>query len=462
LRVRSAARRLAVALVGLALLLGADLAPAAPGHLLTGAAAQEPTATPAVAQEPTATPVAAQEPINTSAVAQGPTTPTGAPESTATPGAAQGPGASPAAQPPATSPSVAQEPTAVAGLAVAPLPLLTARPAGDGMQYSLTLALPPDRGLDEVRVELTLPAGSAVVEALEARPALLWLGADNGRATWRAAAPPNSYVGPFSVTVRGGRAGAVEARVTWSGPPAGEVRARLAAQLTPVGPAAPLAVSVQGSSVLETLGDSGVLAAVPDGAAGTPATWSVRVVGGEADPPASVEPGGWWAAVVEAVGPSLLAAPVVLLVPARQPVAPGAEARLYRQTDAGWQEVAARGVVAPDGLQIAIPVDVPGLYAAALPGYYRLQPAATDGSSAVRLAVPRAASQRCDAFRSCLLAGEPTAASACTVDQNLCVEQDAGPPLVTRVCTPQEAAHTCASQTAASPATVSGIAPRQR
>jgi hypothetical protein len=355
--------------------------------------------------------------------------------------------------------SAAQEPTAPPATANAPLPLLTARPIGDRWQYSFTLAVPAGRSLDEVRVELTLPEGSTVVEALEARPALLWLGAENGRAAWRAAAPPNSYVGPFSVAVRGGPVEAVEARVAWNGPPAGEVRAQLVAELAPVGPAAPLAIVAQGSAALETVGDSGVLAAVPSGVADAPATWAVRVAGSEADPPASVDAGSWWAAAVEATGPTLLAQPVVLLVPARQPLAPGAEVRVYRETDPSWQQAAARGVVAPDGLQVAIPVDAPGLYAAAVPGFYRLQPAPVAGS-AVGLAVPRAGGQRCDAFGSCLLASEATAVTVCTVDRGLCVEQDAGPPLVTRVCRPQETPRACATQTATTPGTVSRVPPR--
>jgi len=355
--------------------------------------------------------------------------------------------------------SAGQEPAAPSATVTAPLPLLTARPIGDRWQYSLTLAVPAERRLDEVRVELTLPVGSEVVEALEARPDLLWLGAENGRVAWRAAAPANSYVGPFSVTVRGGQVWAAEARVAWNGPPGGEVRASLVAELAPVGPAAPLAIAAQGSAALESVGDSGVLAAVPSGAADAPATWAVRVVGSEADPPPSVEAGSWWAAAVEAMGPSLLAVPVVLLVPARQPLAPGAEVRVYRESDRGWEQTAARGVVAPDGLQVAIPVDVPGLYAAAVPGFYRLQPAPIDGSAVVRLAVPRAGGQRCDAFGSCLLAGEATAANVCTVDRGLCVEQDAGPPLVTRVCTLQETPRACAAQTATTLGTVSRAGP---
>src|SRR5207237_10398000 len=119
----------------------------------------------------------------------------------------------------------------------------------------------------------------------------------------------------------------------------------------------------------------------------------------------------------EAAGRSLLSARLVLLLPARQPVPPGVEVRLFRETDSGWREMAARGVVAPDGLQVAVPIDVPGLYAAAVAGLYRLQPAALDPGTAVRLAVPRAASQRCDAFGACVLASDPNAASTCTVDR---------------------------------------------
>jgi hypothetical protein len=364
----------------------------------------------------------------------------------------------PLAQP--SSVAAAQDGPSIAASSAASLPMLTARPRGDGWQYSLTVAVPPERTLGELHVELTLPAGSELVEALEAPPELEWLGVEDGRARWRTSAAANSYVGPFAVTVRGGRGSAAEARVAGSGAPAGEARARLAAELAPAGPPAPLAISEQGSATLERLGDSGVLAAIPTGASETPTTWSVRTVGAAGDPPPGVAPGAWWVAMVEAAGPSLLATPLVLLLPARQPVPPGVEVRLFRETDNGWRETAARGVVAPDGLQVAVPIEVPGLYAAAVAGLYRLQPAPLDPGPAVRLAVPRVASQRCDAFGACVRASDPNAASTCTVDRGLCIEQDVGPPLVTRVCTPQEAPRTCASQTATLPGVVGHVAGR--
>src|SRR4051812_10922059 len=290
--------------------------------------------------------------------------------------------AGPVAQPPPAA-AAPDDPTPLPSSA-APLPMLTARPRGDGWQYSLTVAVPPERALGELRVELTLAAGSELVEALEARPELEWFGVEDGRARWRTSAAANSYVGPFAVTVRGGRGSTAEARVAWSGAPVGEARTRLAAELAPAGPPAPLAISEQGSATLERLGDSGVLAAIPTGASETPTTWSVRTLGAAGDPPLGVAPGAWWVAMVEAVGPSLLATPLVLLLPARQPVPPGVEVRLFRETGTGWRETAARGVVAPDGLQVAVPIDVPGLYAAAVAGLFRPPPPPPHPRPAVR------------------------------------------------------------------------------
>ena len=124
-----------------------------------------------------------------------------------------------AAGPVAQSPRAAaapDDPTPLAS-AAGPLPMLTARPRGDGWQYTLTLAVPPERALGDLRVELTLPAGSELVEALEARPELEWLGIEAGRA--RLADERRGEQLCRSVRRHGARRtqSPAEARVAWSG-----------------------------------------------------------------------------------------------------------------------------------------------------------------------------------------------------------------------------------------------------
>jgi len=264
-----------------------------------------------------------------------------------------------------------QEPSS-APAATEPVLLLTARRADNAWEYSLTIAVPPDRALGELHVALALPPGSELVDALEAWPEVQFVGVEAGQAIWTASAPANSFVGPFSASVQGAADAATEARVTWAGPPAGESRVAVSREDRAGGREATLALTPEGSLDLLVLGDTGIRAAVPPGTVNSPSAWTARLAGPEANPPDGVAPGTWWCAAVELSGPDSLLAPIVLLLPTRQPLTPGVEITIFKRAGgAQWQETTERGVATPDGLFVAVPIREPGVYAAGSAARFR-------------------------------------------------------------------------------------------
>jgi hypothetical protein len=106
----------------------------------------------------------------------------------------------------------------------------------------------------------------------------------------------------------------------------------------------------------------------------SPTTWTAKLAPRETNPPEAVAPDTWWCSAVELVGAGSLAAPIVLLLPTRQPLTPGVEIHLYRQVDLEWEELAQRGVSTPDGLFVAVPISAPGVYAAGSPARFQQVP----------------------------------------------------------------------------------------
>jgi hypothetical protein len=206
----------------------------------------------------------------------------------------------------------------------------------DRVRYSVTITKPDGLALQDVRVEVGLPADADLVEALETPGRTQFLGRQGARLAW--AAPrfgPQEPVDAFTLVLRQAARAPLDARVRWTG----ERPTDLALSVQPVATPATrasggLMIGADNQGTLVPVGESGVEAKVTPGSVPLGTTLQVERLGPDANPPQESAP-LWWCAVV-AVDGLPPGDGVDLQVPARQPMPPGAEVSLMVKAGEGW------------------------------------------------------------------------------------------------------------------------------
>jgi hypothetical protein len=208
--------------------------------------------------------------------------------------------------------------------------------------------------LRDVRVDVGLPAEVAVLEALETPGWTQFLGRQGARLAW--AAPrfgPQEPVDAFTLVLRQPASAPLDVRVRWAGErPADIALSVQPAAIPATGASGGLVVGADNQGTLVPVGESGVGAKVTPGSVPLGTALHVERLGADADPPPESAP-LWWCAVVAVDGLPPWDA-VDLVVPARQPMPPEADASLMVKQGEGWTEATAqKATVTEDGQYIA-------------------------------------------------------------------------------------------------------------
>ena len=238
-----------------------------------------------------------------------------------------------------------------AAAAVQPSSTIAAHLSGlrtaDGGRYALTFSQPPEEALPGLRARVRLPAGSDLVQALETPGRTQLVRAGDGLLEWSAGdVLPGETPPAFVFVLASQAADEVSAELLWDG---GEAIAGVTASTVEITAGEGQADLIAGRFV--PAGDTGVLVAPVDGASAG-STITVRRLGPEANPPDGTG-ALWWCALVEVEG-APEGALVNLLLPARQPLPPNSEIRLFARTTDGWQVQEQIGRVTADGQFIAV------------------------------------------------------------------------------------------------------------
>jgi hypothetical protein len=238
--------------------------------------------------------------------------------------------------------------------------LLSAVRLPDRVRYAVVLARPLEAGLGNLRVEVTLPPGAALVETLQTPGRAVFLGEEGGRLAW--AAPgygPGEPADALAFSLADVPDGAFAVRATWTGDDEAQGRprlqpqrlAQLQAQPTPL-----VATATAGEITLDqaaaagqpvAVGATGVRLAVVGEPVPAGTTLRVRRPGPEENPPAGVGT-PWWCAALAVEGLPA-GATLAVTVPARQPLPGGTAVTLFAQRGAAWEPLGESGTVSADG-----------------------------------------------------------------------------------------------------------------
>jgi hypothetical protein len=224
----------------------------------------------------------------------------------------------------------------------------------DRVRYSVTVIKPDVLALQDVRVDVLLPADADVLEALETPGRTQFLGRQAARLAW--AAPrfgPQEPVDAFTFVLRQAASAPLEVRVRWeSERPADIALSVQPAVATATRSAGGLVVGPDNQGTTAPMGESGVTVKLTPGSVALGTTLQVERLGPDADPPRETAP-LWWCAVVKVDGVPPGDA-VDLQVPARQPMPPGADVSLVVKEGERWVEaIPLKASVTADGQFIA-------------------------------------------------------------------------------------------------------------
>lgn len=235
--------------------------------------------------------------------------------------------------------SVARDPTRTATPGAAaqsdgppPALLVSSFWTAEGVRYSVTFVRPDGVSLRDLRVEVDLPPGTEFLDALQTPDRVTFLGRQADTLAWNAPEfPAGSPADAFTFILAHALSDALVVRASWAGPTAGQLEISAIPDVARAGAGEGVALlTAPAEGGLLPVGDSGVLVGAAAGAP-FPEGVAVRVArpGPEDDPPAALG-GFWWCALVEMEGlPEGTA--VLVLVPARRPLPPDAEVRLFER-----------------------------------------------------------------------------------------------------------------------------------
>ncbi|MHB8629668.1 MAG: hypothetical protein ACYDBJ_27595 [Aggregatilineales bacterium] len=253
----------------------------------------------------------------------------------------------------AASPAAAVQQSAQSNIAVQ----LTALQQPEGIRYSITIINSEAQALPGLYAVVAIPPGANLVQALETDGYTHFLGAlptsQGLDLSWSANFAAGDYVDAFVFTLDSAAAGNIGVNLKWGGDQPGQIEfwgqpTVIAAGLTENDLA--LAAAGTGDSLLP-VGGTGVLVGVAPGQVPDGTTIHVRLMPTSQDPPVTNDL--WWCSAVEITGLPA-GAEITVLVPLREPLAPGAPVALFsRQPDGSWGQLAAEGIVTFDGQHVA-------------------------------------------------------------------------------------------------------------
>jgi hypothetical protein len=257
----------------------------------------------------------------------------------------------------------------------------------DSVRYGVQLLpLGPDGMLSDVRVEVTLPAGADLVEALETPPYTQFQGREGDRLSWAASFVANDYLDVFSFRLRQVASGPLTVQARWGGSAPGE--ATVTTQ-----PSIELARASEGEVTLDSAGtptllaagETGVYVGIAAGVVAQPTRVQVRRLGPDLNPPATVGD-LWWCAAVELSGLPDGARALVSL-PTRQVLPQGTPVALFARRGEQWEELPDKGITGADGQSVLF-VHPGGTVAAGTSGAVQARPA-SGGASVAATPTPR-------------------------------------------------------------------------
>ncbi|MGI8552945.1 MAG: hypothetical protein ACR2PL_19485 [Dehalococcoidia bacterium] len=235
-----------------------------------------------------------------------------------------------------------------------PVLVMTGLQLADQVRYSLTLGNTLGISLSNLQVQIQLPGDATFVQALEAPGVTQFLGNQSGTLTWSATSfSATDAIDPFVFSLQQPSTSPFAVHATWNGDNPGQFDTQLQ-------PTVASASATSGQLVLTAdllnggfvpVGDTGVLVAPAGGAVPAGTTITVRRLGPDSNPP-----GGtgdfWWCAIVTIDGLPADAS-LQVIVPTRQPLAPGAAITLFAQAGNTWSQTGQQGIVTADGQAIS-------------------------------------------------------------------------------------------------------------
>jgi hypothetical protein len=223
----------------------------------------------------------------------------------------------------------------------------------DVTRYSVTVNNQTQTTLSDLRVSVQLPEDAVFDHALETPGFTQFQATDGQTLTWQGGSfGPNDVIDAFTFFLAQPASGTFSIGATWGGDSPGDVQSQLqpsvrTATETDGDVTINAAALAQGSA---PVGHSGVVldalsGEIPDGT-----TLHVHVLGPDNNP-AGVPGDLWWCSIVEVDGLPA-GAGVLLEVPARQPLPPGATIQLFGQDGAHWDALPDTAQVSADGQSI--------------------------------------------------------------------------------------------------------------
>jgi hypothetical protein len=230
-----------------------------------------------------------------------------------------------------------------------PSVLVSGLSSDQGVRYSITLLRPDGLALRDVHVEAELPPDVAVLEAFDTPGRTAFLGQEGTTLTWSAPElPAAAPVDALAFSLGGSLQDPLTIRVSWGGDISGSseqsVIPDVARAATPEG----VVIIAPAEDAMQAAGDTGVLVgAYADGLIPPGTEIRVRRVGSDENPPADLGD-LWWCAGIEIDGLPEGSA-VLVVVPARRPLPPDADVRLFARVGDTWIDTGEGAAVTSDG-----------------------------------------------------------------------------------------------------------------
>jgi hypothetical protein len=231
--------------------------------------------------------------------------------------------------------------------AAQPMLLMSALQLPDTTRYTVTIANPTQTTLGDLQLAVQLPADAVFDHALETPGYTQFQGAQDGTLSWTGTSfAPTDEIDAFTFFLQQPTSGSFSVTASWD---SGSVQG----QFSPAPQAATDSetdVTLDAGSLaagVVPVGNTGVVILGPSGTLPAGTTLHVQVLGATANPPAGTGD-LWWCAIVRIDGlPD--GAGVVVLVPARQPLPPGAAINLFAQQGDQWTPLDRQAGVTGDG-----------------------------------------------------------------------------------------------------------------
>jgi hypothetical protein len=217
-------------------------------------------------------------------------------------------------------------------------------------RYSVTLARPAGVALQDVRVEVDLPPEADLLEVLETPGRTAFAGRQANTLAWTAPEfPADRPVDAFTFIVAKPLLSELSVRASWGGANPGQAETATIPDILRGGSDEGIAVLVAPpAGGLLPVGDSGVLiGAVPGVPFPDGALVAVTRLGPDQNPP-QVASALWWCSLVDLQGIPEGSA-VTVFAPARRPLPPDANVRLFARDDETWSDTGEAAAVSLDG-----------------------------------------------------------------------------------------------------------------